>query len=182
MLDYMRPRGVGPNSREYPRSGYDVYDALKVLATHPGVDADNVAIQGFSNRGTITASSLYPLGLAEDVPMPKAFILTYGGCNKIAGFHNTKDVQGSSFLMLVGDKDVAVRPEYCQIAADRFEKSGIDAKAIIFSNVYHGFDDIERKSVNTKWGLMVFKPDAAATQTSYDEATSLLARVFAKRS
>lgn len=178
MLDYMAPRSVTGNSRKWPRSGMDVYDALKVLATHPRIDSMRIAVQGFSNGGTVAASSVSILSGRDDVPKPRAFIMTYGGCVAATRLQFLTNLENTSFLFLVGAQDQTVLPIHCKTVAEDFAEKGIEAKAILFPGVYHGFDDVETKTVSTRYGVQVMRPDRDATQRSYDEATALLKRVF----
>ena len=57
VLDYFAPRNVKPRDRDIPQPPQDVWGALKILATHPRIDNDRVAIMGFSNGATITLIS-----------------------------------------------------------------------------------------------------------------------------
>lgn len=82
MLDFMSPRITSINdSSTWPRNGADVHDALKVLATHPQIDTDRVAIQGHSNGATVAADSASKVrtepffSWPADKIIPKAFIL-----------------------------------------------------------------------------------------------------------
>ena len=180
MLDYMAPRGVGrANTRRYPRGGYDVVDAVKVLSTHPRLDKDRFAVQGFSNGGTVTAASVTIFEGEDEVPTPRAFILTYGGCSQIGRLSiGTRMPEDATYLFLVGSEDKTVIPESCVRAAKLLNERNVDATAILFPGVYHGFDDIESKVVSTKWGTQVMQPDSAATEASYREALAALKRAF----
>lgn len=184
MLDYMKPRGASANhSKTWPREGSDVHDALKVLATHPQIDTDRVAIQGHSNGATVAGNSAGKVRSAPflnwpaDKIIPKAFVLLYGGCAGVL-MPPTAAIKGTATLYLVGAEDTAAQPKACKTNADSQKSQGADIKAVIYPGVYHKFDGDKTGKASTKFGTVKMMPNAEAFKKAKQEAEALLARVF----
>lgn len=178
LLDYMGPRNVGKNDRAIPRPPYDVADALTVLATHPRIDNDRVAVQGLSNGATIAVSSASLVdSMADRIGVaPKAFIMMYGGCHYNLADFNTTD---AAYLFIVGDSDSQIPASMCTAKEELAAKSGKDVRAIVIPNAHHGFDGDESKSFNhPRFGLVIMEPSSSATKRARNEAKALLDRVF----
>lgn len=184
MLDYMAPRGISANnSSAWPRDGEDVQDALIVLATHPRIDTDRVAIQGHSTGATAAGNSAGKIrstpfmNWPADKIIPKAYILLYGGCAGVM-MPPTARIKGTATLYLIGSEDEAARPDACKLNADSQKSQGADIKAVIFPGVYHKFDGDKIFRTSTKFGVIDMRPNSEAFEMAKQEAASLLARVF----
>jgi dienelactone hydrolase len=179
LLDYMQPRNVSSNSRNIPRSPYDVADALKVLATHPRIDTGRVAIQGLSNGATIAVSSGSLLDSMSDRVgiAPKAYIMMYGGChyNLMPG-----TMPDAAYLFMVGGNDSLIPASMCRAKEDLAKNSGKDVRTVVFPGAHHGFDGDETKDFqHRRFGHVVMAPNSGATKQARAEAHKMLQRVFA---
>ena len=177
ILDYFAPRNVKPRDREIPQPPQDVWGALKVLATHPRIDNDRVAIMGFSNGATITLISNGYISTSDTGGIePKAYFMLYGGCARDSIGNNAPD---ASYRFLVGSEDTLISVANCKRQQTNGQKLGKDVQTLVFSCVHHGFDGNRSHNFNhAKWGWVVMKPDQSATESARAEVIETLIQVF----
>jgi dienelactone hydrolase len=166
-LDMFGPRGVQSTVDDQSQVPFaadvaDAFAALKLLATHPRIDARRIALMGFSRGGTATLrAAVERIIAAQKLPdglRYAAFIPTYpGGC--VGGFRLVvkPGVFSKSPMMFIhGDADdyTAIGP--CQDYADRIGKAGTPVEFVVIEGAHHKFDsdDIKRhylrRAVRTK--------------------------------
>lgn len=155
-LDMFAPRGVSSTADDqsqvpFPADVADVFAALRLLATHPRIDSQRIAIMGFSRGGTATlraaveriiASQKLPDGLRY-----AAFISTYGGgCN--GGFRlivKPGVFSKSPILFIHGDADDYTPIAPCQEYAERIGKAGTPVEFVVIPGARHKFDADDQK-------------------------------------
>lgn len=146
IIDTYQPRGIHDTVADqsqltYPASTADHLMALKLLATHPKVDATRIGIIGFSRGGQVSVGTAFELwrkrvagNLKFAVHLP-----FYGGCSWIA-----EQWDGSPIHTFFGDSDDYAQPvSTCQAQTRFLDKAGIKHSLNVFAGARHGFDNLE---------------------------------------
>lgn len=142
MIDSFTPRGitrtVEDQSQLNPAStSVDALLALKLLATHPRIDAGKIGVIGFSKGGAASMTASFERLRASVVPGDLKYALHvpfYGGCTQYAV------TTGAPILMFTGTKDDYNTPESCQKNVDTLKGLGANLKFVVYSGAMHGFD------------------------------------------
>jgi dienelactone hydrolase len=113
----------------------DVLDALAWLRSQPGVDADRIALLGWSN-GATTALSAMDAQQTPPAPPLAAVVLFYPGCGRL----QAAEPAASAVLMQLGGADDWTPPEPCERLAHRWQAEGRDVVLDLYPGAYHGFD------------------------------------------
>jgi len=119
----------------------DAYRALELLSKHPLVDANKIAVMGFSHGGGPGLySSLMRFQKLHGKPDVQfaAYISVYGGCGTT--FREDEVLAQRPVLLLHGTADdwVAVGP--CREYAARLKKAGMNVRLIEYPDASHVFD------------------------------------------
>lgn len=151
-VDSFAPRGVKSTAENqslvpFAADVADAFAALKLLATHPRIDAGRIAIMGFS-RGGITAWRVAVERLIAAQKLPgglrfAAHIPVYsGGCVGEYRLIAKPGVFGKApMLWLHGDNDDYTPIGPCQDYAGRIAKAGTPVEFVVVSGARHKFDD-----------------------------------------
>lgn len=155
-LDMFGPRGVQSTAEDQSQVPFaadvaDTFAALKLLATHPRIDAQRIALMGFSRGGTATlraaaekiiASQKLPDGLRY-----AAFVPTYaGGCSGIFRLVVKPGVFSKAPMMFIhGDADDYTPIGPCQDYADKIGKAGTPVEFVVIEGAQHKFDSDDLK-------------------------------------
>ena len=118
----------------------DAYAGLRHLDSLPEIDANRVALMGFSYGGLSTmlaafeqaAEALSPEGLRF-----AAHVSFYGPC--LARFDNTR-ATGAPVLLLAGSQDGIVDPSRCNEVVEDLRLGGTEAEFIVYDGAYHQWD------------------------------------------
>ncbi len=176
-LDMFGPRGVQSTAEDqsqvpFPADVADAFAALKVLATHPRVDAKRIAVMGFS-RGGIAAvrTGLEKVIAAQKLPdglRYAATIPTYAGA--CAGIFRVVVKPGTfskaPMLFLHGDADDYTPIAPCQDYADKIGKAGTPVEFVVLEGAQHKFDSDDLKRYYLR-GATKTKPDCPI-ETDFD--------------
>jgi dienelactone hydrolase len=156
-LDMFGPRGVQSTAEDQSQVPFtadvaDAFAALRLLATHPRIDRQRIAIMGFSRGGTATlrasveriiASQKLPDGLRYAAAIP-----TYaGGCAGIFRLVAKPGVFSKSPMLFIhGDADDYTPIGPCQDYADKIGKAGTPVEFVVIEGAHHKFDadDLKR--------------------------------------
>jgi dienelactone hydrolase len=114
---------------------FDAYAALGWLAQQSYVDADRVALIGFSMGGAASLDAVEP-GLIED-KKPRHFraaIAYYPWCKDRSG------VTTVPTLILVGDKDDWTQASWCREMMARRDGKGAPVKLVVYPGATHAFN------------------------------------------
>jgi dienelactone hydrolase len=120
----------------------DAYNALGILMKHPRIDANRIAIMGFS-KGAIAAvyasnerfRKIYaPASSARFA----AHIGLYANCN--ITYHDDDKVTGAPIRLFHGSADDWFPIGPCRAYVDRLKKSGVDATLTEYPGAQHGYD------------------------------------------
>jgi dienelactone hydrolase len=121
----------------------DVYGALRILATHPRIDAKRVALMGFSHGGIVTVGSATAWArqnyLAPGTPGFRAFLPFYPSCNT-----TYKEIETLAGPMRVhtGALDNWTPAAPCAAMVERIRKLGQDATITVYPGAHHSFDNL----------------------------------------
>jgi dienelactone hydrolase len=124
----------------------DAYRALGVLAEHPRIDANRIAVMGFSMGGVAALYSsnerfrkLYGPPNAEFV----AHIGLYTPCG--VTYRDDDKVTGKPIRLFHGVADDLRPIEWCRRYVERLKKSGVDVALAEYPGAYHAYDFFWRK-------------------------------------
>ena len=151
VIDMFAPRGVASTFDDQSRVPFsadvaDVFAALKVVATHPRIDRDRIAIMGFSRGGaaTLRASVERIIG-SQHLPdglRYAAFIPMYsGGCLGLFRLVVKPGVfSRAPMLFIHGNADDYTPIQPCQDYADKIGKAGTPVEFVVIDGAQHKFD------------------------------------------
>jgi carboxymethylenebutenolidase len=163
LVDGFGPRGF-PHG--FPRHSYDArpaeldevtvrpldaYGAAKYLRTRSDVIADRIGLQGWSNGGSATLSSMAEV--AADTPGaamlgPKtgfrAALAFYPACG-LKGRFDDGYVPYAPVRVLQGDADEKVSPKRCARLVEKSRADGGDIEITLYPGATHNFDDPGRR-------------------------------------
>ena len=122
----------------------DAYAALGALAALPEVDADRIALVGFSYGGMVTlyaaheqVAELYDELFDLQGRRFAAHAAYYAPC--IARFEDRR-ATGAPVLMQWGSKDEVVDSNRCEQTAEELRQGGADVETIVYRSAYHMWD------------------------------------------
>lgn len=118
----------------------DAYAGLRYLAGADWIDAQRVALIGFSYGGMATVFGAYEQvarQLAPDGLRFAAHVAFYAPC--IGRFADNRTT-GAPVLMLSGSEDEIVDQERCAEIADDLRAGGSTVQAVVYQGAYHQWD------------------------------------------
>lgn len=120
----------------------DAYGALRLLATHPKIAADRIALMGFSHGGILTLSAATIWAQQKFAPNDKvrfrAFFPFYPYCNAIVPEY---DEISAPMRVHTGTADDWTPAKPCAALVERLRAKGFDAEIATYADAHHGFDD-----------------------------------------
>ena len=121
------------------------FGALKALRAHPLIDANRIAIMGFSLGGHLSVSvcskNVVERWLGPDQPGFAAHIGFYPVCQWLENNFDASGVTGAPILILAGELDSWGDGETCPEFARWLNESHPGVVSLtIYPNVHHGFD------------------------------------------
>ena len=123
----------------------DAYGALRILVTHPKIDAQRVALMGFSHGGILTlgASTAWAKETFAPPGQPsfRAFLPFYPACNNI---YPERERISAPLRIHSGELDDWTPAGPCVRLAEILKTSGQDATITIYPGAHHSFDNIGR--------------------------------------
>lgn len=150
----------------------DAYGALNYLASLPFIDAERIALVGYSHGATVALSAVGFDGVERLFDRRfQAAIAYYPFC---AG--QSPEVSAPT-LVLIGDDDEWISVRDCRALATRHKGLGADLRLIVYPGARHAFNlDLEPRRY---FGYRL-EFDAAASNAAWSESVSLLRRVFGR--
>lgn len=150
VIDVFSPRGVkstGEDQSQVPFAAdtADAFAALGMLASHPRIDPQRIAVMGFS-RGGITAvrSGAVPIvkGSAPAGLRFAAHVALYsGGCAGVLAVAAKPGAFSPEPMLFVhGDKDDYAPMSDCRVYAQRIAAAGTPAEFMVLPGAGHKFD------------------------------------------
>jgi dienelactone hydrolase len=146
IVDSFGPRGIAgvcnDPQRLFPFQRVpDVYGALRILATHPDIDANNAFLMGYShgailamNAATRWAKDIYASGTR---PAFRAFFAFYPYCNSR---YPEREEISAPMRMHVGEVDDWTPAGPCRELTERLRAKGYDAQITAYPGAHHAFD------------------------------------------
>lgn len=120
----------------------DVYGALRILASHPKVKPDRIALMGFSHGGIVTMHAATQWAqdtfAAEGRPRFRAYFPIYPYCNPIIP---EWEAVTAPVRVHTGALDDWTPAKPCQDWAERLRAKGFDVTVTIYPDAHHAFDD-----------------------------------------
>lgn len=150
ILDSLRGRNLSevctnPSALTGTQRIPDAYGALRVLATHPGIDARRVALMGFSHGAILTlgASTVWARETfaASGQPAFRAFLPFYPYCNTL---YPERERISAPVRMHSGQLDDWTPAAPCVRLVEALKASGQDATITVYPGAHHSFDNIGR--------------------------------------
>ena len=130
----------------------DAFAALKLLGTHPAIDAKKIGVTGYSYGGMVTRYSLDPRIkniIAPDVPPFAIFMDFYGPCHQTLG---TDATTGGAYMAIFGDRDNSVDPEVCKRVYKILEENGTSVEYHILEGAGHAWEtDVPRNMTDNPY-------------------------------
>jgi len=150
VIDVFGPRGVKSTGEDqslvpFATDTADAFAALGMLASHPQIDPQRIAVMGFS-RGGITAvrSGVVPIikGAAPAGLRFAAHIGLYsGGCSGVLSVTpKTGTFSPEPMLFVHGDADDYAYLSDCRTYAQRIKAAGTPTEMVVLPGVRHKFD------------------------------------------
>ena len=118
----------------------DAYRALRLLQTHPRIDAERIAVVGWSKGGMVAdwaSRERYRAVLAPDIPPFAAHAAFYPWCGEQ---HVPVRLTGAPLLFLVGERDDWTGAAPCIDYVKRVREAGYAARIVVFPGAEHAFD------------------------------------------
>ena len=172
VIDYFGPRGVTANSATQPIPTHDVYDALRLLGTHPLINPERVGIIGFSRGGNVVLNAADMGAYDAGGRQFAGYVALYPSC----GVTSIRKGNGAPVLIMLGDRDDLVPVVQCETLVENARSKGREARLKVFEGGYHGWDgDFSgiwyHRALNTSYTLQA---DDRITELSRQEALSFL--------
>ncbi|NLZ41858.1 MAG: dienelactone hydrolase, partial [Comamonadaceae bacterium] len=150
-LDMFGPRGVASTADDqslvpFAADVADVFAALRLLATHPRIDAQRIAAMGFSRGGTaVLRAGVEKIIAAQKLPdglRYAALVPTYaGGCSGVFRLRVKPGVFAPAPMLFIhGDADDYTPIGPCQDYAERIGKAGTPVRFTVIAGAHHKFD------------------------------------------
>jgi dienelactone hydrolase len=120
----------------------DALAALRLLATHPRIDARRIAVLGFSKGGQValyTALEPFRRAILDEGPRFAAHVALYPYCSD---WYVTEHVTGAPMLWLLGERDDYTPIVPCREYAQWFASKGVETLVVVYPGAYHDFDSL----------------------------------------
>lgn len=153
VVDSFKPRGLDNITGPVKQLTYDAQvsnvsdalHALKLLSTHPQIDANRIFHQGWSRGGSTVLAAAWP---ANQTVLPQGMkwagsIAVYPGCN--IRYRSEKPAMPSPMFMVLAAKDDMTPAAPCVEYAKDLAGSGNPVTFKVYEGAYHVFDRINHK-------------------------------------
>ena len=176
-IDYFGPRGVTPTSAFQPLPVHDAYDALRLLATHPKIDATRIGIIGFSRGASMALQTTNADAGDTGSDRFAAHVALYPTCTFASVLRGGS---GAPVLILVGTHDDLVSVSDCERVAKAGRAEGRDVTLKVYEGAYHGWDGDTsgvwfHRAINRSYTMI---PDSKVTAESRKDVLEFLQRAL----
>jgi len=118
----------------------DLFASLELLASHPRIDPQRIAVVGWSKGGVAAdwaSREWFRSRLVQSDLQFAAHVAFYAWC----GEQEAKiELTGAPLLYLSGELDDWSGAQPCVHYADRVKRAGYDARIVVYPGAHHGFD------------------------------------------
>jgi dienelactone hydrolase len=150
-LDTFGPRGVKSTAEDqtlvpFAADIVDAFAALKLLASHPRIDAKRIAVMGFSRGGATTWRTAVErvngwMKLPDGLRFAAHIPVYAGGCNGLLRFSPKAGVFGKApMLWIHGEADDYTPIGPCREYAAEIGKLGTPVEFVAIKGAHHKFD------------------------------------------
>ena len=172
VIDYYAPRGVTRETDYMVRvlsvtefdAVADAYGALKLLASHPAIDANRIGVMGFSYGGMAARFAMderIRRALAPDHRGFAAVADFYGPCFQKLG---TRATSGAPLLTVRGTEDASNDLEACAKRENELRSIGVRVENHVFKGAGHAWE------VDTERRMFPDSPYVVGCEVVYDES------------
>ncbi len=149
VIEYYAPRGLNDEVNYLIRTASvtefdlitDAHAALKLLSTHPRINAARIGLVGFSYGGMASRLAMdcrIRAALAPEHPGFKLHIDIYGPCFQVLG---TQATNGAPLLTLRGSEDVSNDLVACRAREDELREIGVPVVAKVYEGAGHAWEN-----------------------------------------
>jgi dienelactone hydrolase len=154
IVDAFSGRGIRSTAEDQSQmdrepGAVDALLAMKLLATHPFIDAKRIGAMGFSKGGVSAQMASFQilndlvLGKNSDLKLA-GHIGFYGGCTAMG------KTTGAPVLILAGELDDGLQPAKCQYVYELMKQTGANVRLIVYPNAFHAFDQGNKQVLHAK--------------------------------
>jgi len=145
-LDSFSGRGIASTVTDQSQLGrlnmiLDLYRSLAILAAHPWIDPNRIAVMGFSRGGQAalyaTLKRFQKMWNTSGID-PAAYIALYPQCNTT--FIGDTDVTDHPIRIFHGISDDYVEIASCRAYFERLKQAGKDVQMTEYPDTWHAFD------------------------------------------
>jgi dienelactone hydrolase len=123
----------------------DTYGALRILATHPRIDAARVALMGFSHGGGVTLGAATRWAKERYAPRAgaqfRAFLPFYPPCSSV---YPERASISAPLRLHIGERDDWTPAAPCRDLVNDLKAAGYDAEMTVYPGAHHSFDNVGR--------------------------------------
>jgi dienelactone hydrolase len=154
IVDSYKPRGFSSHSKEtrnYQNATANISDALhalKLLATHPQIDASKIFSLGWSTGGRVAMYAAFPAYQRAVVPSSVKWAGSIGLYPSGCQVRYRVEEQGTNpapLLLLLAGKDDVTPARNCVEYADQLKADGHNVSYKMYPNAYHAFDRLDQQ-------------------------------------
>ncbi len=146
ILESVSGRGMVNFPTDRPQLSYlqlivDAYRALDMLAKHPRIDPNRIAVMGFSMGGlpaVYSSSERFWKMYGSDKVQFAAHIGLYGSCTTV--LRGLEKVTGKPIRLFIGTLDDFAPIEPCREYVSRLKQAGADVVLTEYPGAYHWYD------------------------------------------
>jgi len=178
IVDSFSPRGITNGcSHDYwvkPADRVaDAYGALAHLARLPFVDADRIAVVGYSQGADVALSAVTPGG--DESLFDRHFRTAIAYYPTCAGFNGTVSVPTA---ILIGELDDWTPAAACQKMMARRSREGAPLRLVIYPGAYHAFNAVTLRDRPMTYKGHHLEYNEAADRAAWAEMVAALRRAF----
>jgi dienelactone hydrolase len=151
----------------------DAYGALAYLARLPFVDADRIALLGFSQGADVALSAVTPGG--DESLFDRHFHTAIAYYPTCAGFNGTVSVPTA---ILIGELDDWTPAAACQKMMARRSREGAPLRLVIYPGAYHAFNAVTLRNRPMTYMGHHLEYNEAADRAAWAEMVAALRRAF----
>jgi dienelactone hydrolase len=165
-----------------------VFGALKALRGHAKIDADRIAVMGFSLGGhlsvSVSSKDVVERWLGPDQPGFAAHVGFYPACRWLGEYFDASGATGAPILIFAGELDAWGDGETCPELAARLNQTQPGVVSVkIYPGVHHGFDRagswrVYAPYARDRTGILKWNTEAA--YDSRRQAVEFLRQVFSR--